>query len=85
VADVADDKREPRFDPAGPGLVYVQIADDVAAKIARGELAAGARLPGEDDMADEYGAARMTVRRAVRELRDRGLVQTVPGKGSFVI
>ena len=33
----------------------------------------------------EFGAARETVRQAVQELRRRGLVETVAGKGSFVI
>jgi GntR family transcriptional regulator len=35
-------------------------------------------------MAEEYGVARMTVSRAVRELRERNLVITVIGKGSYV-
>ena len=81
---VTDDE-DRRFDPAGPELVYVLIADDIAAKISSGELAPGGRLPGEADMAAEYGVAKMTARRAVRELRERGLVRTVIGKGSYVI
>ena len=81
---VTDDE-DRRFDPAGPELVYVLIADDIAAKISSGELASGGRLPGEADMAAEYGVAKMTARRAVRELRERGLVRTVVGKGSYVI
>ena len=63
----------------------MQVANDVAGKIERGELAPGARLPGEQAMAAEYGVARMTVARAVRELRERGLVRTVIGKGTFVV
>lgn len=82
---VTDDEDGRRFDPAGPELVYVLVADDIAAKIAAGELAPGARLAGEADMAAEYGIAKMTVRRAVRELRERGLVRTVVGKGTYVI
>jgi DNA-binding GntR family transcriptional regulator len=74
----------PRFDPRGPGLVYMLIADDIAGQIERGQLQAGNRLPGEADLATEYGAARMTIRRAVRELRERGLVIVVSGKGTFV-
>ena len=81
---MADDEPR-RFDPAGPELVYMQVADDVAGKIASGELTHGARLPGEQAMAAEYGVARMTAARAVRELRERGLVRTVIGKGSYVI
>ncbi|MBP2343810.1 GntR family transcriptional regulator [Streptomyces virginiae] len=36
-------------------------------------------------MASTYGIARMTVARAIKELRDRELVQTVRGKGTFVL
>ena len=78
------DDETPRFDPHGPELVYVLVADDVAAQIARGELTPGDRLPGEAEMAQHYGVAKMTARRAVRELRERGLVRTVVGKGSYV-
>jgi DNA-binding GntR family transcriptional regulator len=81
---VAEREDGPRFDPAGPELVYVQIADDIAGQIGRGELQPGARLPSEADLAAHYGAARMTASRAVRELRDRGLVRTVIGKGTYV-
>jgi GntR family transcriptional regulator len=78
-------EQPPRFDPAGRKLVYVQIADDIAAKIASGSYQAEQRLPSLSDLAEEYGAARMTARRAVRELLERGLVEVVPGKGTFVL
>jgi GntR family transcriptional regulator len=85
VLAMADEDQVPRFDPHGPELVYVLVANDVAAKITSGELISGARLPSEIDLAAEYHVARMTARRAVRELRERGLVRTVIGKGTFVI
>lgn len=75
----------PRFDPKGPRLVYMLIADDIATKIAAGAYTAEQRLPAEAELAAEYGTARMTVRRAIRELRERGLVETVYGKGSYVL
>jgi DNA-binding GntR family transcriptional regulator len=76
----------PEWDPGagGPAYVYVRLADHLAARIASGELPADARLPGERDLAAEYGVALGTARRAVEELRDRGLVVTLPGKGTFV-
>ena len=74
----------PRFDSRGPDLVYVLIANDIEARIERGELHDGQRLPGEIDLAAEYGVARMTIRRAARELRERGLVRVVTGKGTYV-
>jgi DNA-binding GntR family transcriptional regulator len=64
--------------------IYMQLADLVAAKIAAGELVADRPIPAETRLAEEYGVARLTARRAVRELRERGLVYTVQGKGSFV-
>lgn len=73
------------LDRRGPALVYVAIADDVARRIQAGELRSGDRIPGELEMTETYGVARMTVARAVRELRERGLVQTVRGKGTFVV
>lgn len=80
---MADDDK-PVIDPAGPQLVYVVVADHISQQIEDGRLQPGARLMGELEMAAYYGIARMTVARAVRELRDRGLVITVRGKGSFV-
>lgn len=69
----------------GIGYVYVRVADAVAAEIESGRLPKGARLPNERDMGAQYGVAPGTARRAVAELRDRGLVVTLPNKGTFVL
>lgn len=74
----------PAFEPDGPQLVYVAVADHIAARIAAGELAPGARLPSERDLAAEYGVAYLTVRRAAAVLRGRGLIVTVHGRGTYV-
>jgi GntR family transcriptional regulator len=84
VIIMTDRDDAPRFDPHGPELVYVLIANDIERQIHDGTLLPGQRLPGEADLATEYGVARMTVRRAMRELRERGLVRTVPGKGNYI-
>jgi GntR family transcriptional regulator len=84
---VADERRQvPDFDPeaGGPAYTYVRVADHIAARIAAGELAPGARLPAERDLAAEYRVALGTARRAVEELRVRGLVVTLAAKGTFV-
>src|SRR5579859_7636113 len=75
----------PRFPPRGRRLVYVQIADVLAARIEDGTYPADGRLPAELDLVAEFGSSRESVRRAVDELRRRGLVETVRGKGTFVI
>ncbi|MBE1531143.1 GntR family transcriptional regulator [Actinomadura algeriensis] len=76
----------PPFEPVqdGPEYVYVQVANHIAARIKAGDLMPGARLPAERDLAAEYGVAYLTVRRAAQELRERGLIITVMGRGTFV-
>ena len=74
----------PAIDPAAPKLVYVQVADHITARINAGELAPGARLPAERDLATEYGVAYDTIRRATALLRDRGLIITIIGRGTYV-
>lgn len=68
-----------------PRYEYVKVADRIAEDIASGKLASGAALPGERAMTELYGVSIGTVRRAVRELRERGLVATLPAKGTYVL
>jgi GntR family transcriptional regulator len=76
----------PPFNPdeGEPGYIWQAVADHIAARIEAGDLPPGARLPGERDLAAEYGVALMTARRALRDLRERGLVRTLPSKGTFI-
>ena len=74
----------PAVDPNAPKLVYVQVADHVTARIEAGELAPGARLPAERDLAVEYGVSYDTIRRATAVLRERGLIITIVGRGTYV-
>ncbi|MFD9125407.1 winged helix-turn-helix domain-containing protein [Kitasatospora sp. NPDC059571] len=80
-----DEDRSHIVDPTRPTYVYQQVADDIAQQIASGRLAPGAMLPAERDLATQYGVAYLTARRAVRELRGRGLVVTLPAKGTYVV
>ncbi|MGH3158841.1 MAG: GntR family transcriptional regulator [Streptosporangiaceae bacterium] len=71
-----------RHDSSVP--VATQVARDIEGDIKAGRLPPDTRLPGEVDLSRQYGVARMTVRRAVAQLRAIGLVVTVHGRGSFV-
>ncbi|MEU8539662.1 GntR family transcriptional regulator [Streptomyces sp. NPDC048717] len=64
--------------------LYIQLAEAISAQIASGALAPDRPIPSENRLAEEYGVARLTARRATQELRERGLVITVRGKGSYV-
>ncbi|MFD9422626.1 MULTISPECIES: GntR family transcriptional regulator [unclassified Streptomyces] len=63
---------------------YLQIADDLAAQIRSGALAAGDAVPSETTLMERYGVASGTVRKAVAELRAAQLIETHHGRGSFV-
>ena len=74
----------PAFDPDSAVPLFEQAAEYVAAQIASGELRPGQKLPAERDLADEWQIGYQTVRRTMRELRERGLVVSRVGKGTFV-
>ena len=70
------DHEVPAWDRDAVGVNYVwrALADHVQARIAAGEWAPGAMLPGEREMSEEYGVGLGTFRRAIKELRERGAV-----------
>jgi GntR family transcriptional regulator len=72
------------IDDSGPEPIYRQIADYIAGRIDAGELQPGMKLAAERDLAEEYGVAYLTVRRAIRLLRERGLIVTSVGRGNYV-
>ncbi|MCT9081136.1 GntR family transcriptional regulator [Streptomyces fulvoviolaceus] len=81
---MSDRSEAPDFNPQGSQLIYVAVASHIEARIRAGELQPGARLPAERDLAQEYGVAYLTVRRAAQVLCGRGLIETVHGRGTFV-
>jgi GntR family transcriptional regulator len=70
------------IDPFGAEYAYVQVADDIQRRITEGEITA--KLPGERSFAEEYGVAYTTVRHAMAVLRERGVIVTAHGRGTFV-
>jgi len=70
--------------------MYRRIAEDLRHRIESGELPPGQKLPSEEELREEYGqdgqfVSRNTVRDAVKLLVARGLIQTRPGQGTFVL
>jgi DNA-binding GntR family transcriptional regulator len=66
-------------DPRPP---WVQLADALRERIASGDLKG--RVPSERTLHEETGLAPVTIRKAIRALRDEGLVVTVVGWGTYV-
>ncbi len=65
--------------------MYRQIAEDLRRQIETGELPPGAQLRTELELREKYEASRNTVRDAIKWLITRGLVETRPGQGTFVV
>jgi GntR family transcriptional regulator len=66
----------------GRRIRYQEIADTLRARVRK--LPAGSMLPSEAELSDEFGASRVTVRRALDIVRDDGLVDARQGFGWFV-
>ena len=66
----------------GAQYAYLQVADDITRRITDGEITA--KLPSERSFAEEYGVAYTTVRHAMAVLREREIIITVHGRGTYV-
>ena len=64
---------------------YLQIALDLASRIASGELPEGTRIYGRSVMASEYSVSPETIRRALRLLADMKVVEVKPQSGAVVL
>lgn len=64
--------------------VYLRVARQIEDWIVRGELVEGQVLPGERDLASEFGVSRATLRRALHSLEGRQLLSRRQGSGTFV-
>ena len=60
------------------------VANRIRQQILSGAWADGRLLPSERDMASQFGIARNTLRRIIRQLEAEGLVESQPGRGSVV-
>ena len=65
--------------------LYGKIEEVLASEIAQGELQPGDRLPSEDQLLERFGVSRITVRRAIQNLIQRGVVEIRRGNGTFVL
>ena len=63
---------------------YEQIVDWVNTEIQDGTLVRGDRLPSENELMERFGVSRQTVRRALEELAENGLVEGRRGSGTYV-
>lgn len=67
-----------------PFFLYDQVKSYLKNLIEFEELKAGMKLPNESELCEMFKTSRITVRRALKELADDGLVEVLHGKGTFV-
>ncbi len=64
--------------------LYLQVKRHILDNIGSGKWATSSRVPSENDIVKTFGVSRMTANRALRELRDEGVLVRIAGVGSFV-
>ena len=71
---------------AGSTLIplYMQISESISRDIAAGRFADGDRLPPERELAAQFGTTVRTLRKALSELQNQGLIESVQGSGNYV-
>ncbi|MGG7566449.1 phosphonate metabolism transcriptional regulator PhnF [Rhodovulum sp. DZ06] len=79
------DTSPPPLDPRSGGApLWLQIRDQLATEIAEGRWGPGERLPSEHALAERFGVNRHTLRRAVGDLAEAGMVHVRRGAGAMV-
>ena len=73
-----------RLQAVEPRRLYRQIADQIRMLIGKGEVAPGARLPAERDLARQLGVSRPSLREALIALEVEGLLDVRVGSGIYV-
>ncbi len=64
--------------------LYLKVKHHILDNIGSGKWATSTRIPSENDIVKSFGVSRMTANRALRELRDEGVLVRIAGVGSFV-
>lgn len=83
MGDLKNQNSHPVFGASRVPL-YLQLADIFRHRIDRGQWKPGDMLPSIEMLMTEFGVARVTVRQAIRLLRDEGLVSPQRGRGTVV-
>jgi GntR family transcriptional regulator len=64
--------------------LYAVLEEQIASGIAQGEFPIGSQLPTEEGLIQRFAVSRTTVRRAIQNLLERGLIEIRRGTGTFV-
>ncbi|WP_326543685.1 GntR family transcriptional regulator [Pseudorhodoferax sp.] len=79
MADASDTAAAPR-----PPALYKQVVEALRRDLLEGVYPVGTQLPSEEELTQRFGMSRNTIREALRELRNNGLVTSRRGSGTTV-
>src|SRR6478672_11220059 len=69
---------------SSPVPYYAQVRDTLRKQILDGSLGPHQKMLSEHQLIDLFGVSRITIRQALNELENEGLIFRVHGKGTFV-
>jgi GntR family transcriptional repressor for pyruvate dehydrogenase complex len=72
------------YQPIESARLYERIVEQIEQRILKGDLHVGDQLPPERELCEQFGVSRTAVREAVKALRQKGLLETYPGRGTFI-
>jgi len=67
-----------------PSRLYEQIVRQIEEAVLKGTLKEGEQLPAERELAQQFGVSRTAVREAIKTLHEKGLVEALAGRGTFI-
>lgn len=73
------------IDLDGAEPLYRQVAAELERRIVTGEIPPGRRVPSATEICDEFSVSRRTANEALAVLKERGLVRSVVGRGTFAV
>jgi GntR family transcriptional repressor for pyruvate dehydrogenase complex len=72
------------YKPIQSSRLYERIVEQIEQSIIDGLLKTGDQLPPERELAERFGVSRTAVREAIKALREKGLAEAYPGRGTFI-
>ncbi len=76
--------KQVKLDYSISSYLYEQVSHYLEIMIEKGTLSPGSQIPSEQELCNLFNTSRITVRRAIKELSDKGILDVVHGKGTFV-
>ncbi len=73
-----------KYLPVQTERLYQQIVEQIEKRVVAGDLKLGDQLPSERELGEQFGVSRTAVREAIKILREKGLIEVRPGRGTFV-